>query len=563
MTMARSHFSRALADRQPDPAGRRWLLVPYDQLSDRIGPLAAEDPREFGIVVVENLWKATRRPYHRQKLALVLANLRHFALEQAGRGVAVRHVVAGGPYRTALEPLARELGPIRVMRPAERELRVDLAPLVAAGALVEVPHEGWLTTRVNFDSSRRDGPPWRMDSFYRQVRRRTGILMDGGKPLGGKLSHDADNRRPWPGDPPAPEPPRFRPDEVTVEVGQLVERTFTRHPGTLDLDSLPATRQDAERLWSWARSECLHDFGPFEDAMSAASSGLFHTRISALLNLHRLLPAEVVRDVAGMDLPLASKEGFIRQVLGWREFVHHVHEATDGFRSVPGTVLCTAGRPGDGGWSRWSGASWDRQNGDDGSDGGAMPDHLEASRPLPVAYWGRPSGLACLDRIVAGVWREGWSHHISRLMVLANIATLLGVSPRELTDWFWVAYTDAYDWVVEPNVLGMGSFATGPLMTTKPYLCGAAYIDRMSDFCAGCSFDPKRDCPISNLYWAFLDRQRGRLESNPRMRVVMDALRKRPDGRLATDRATHRWVAETLGRGEVLRPEDRPGGRPG
>lgn len=192
-----------------------------------------------------------------------------------------------------------------------------------------------------------------------------------------------------------------------------------------------------------------------EEAMSAASSGLFHTRISALLNLHRLLPAEVVRDVASMDLPLASKEGFIRQVLGWREFVHHVHEATDGFRSVPDTVLCTAGRPGDGGWSRWSGASWDRQDGDDGSDGGAMPDHLEASRPLPVAYWGRPSG------------------------------------------------------------------------------------------------------------WAFLDRQRGRLESNPRMRVVMDALRKRPDGRLATDRATHRWVAETLGRGEVLRPEDRPGGRPG
>jgi deoxyribodipyrimidine photolyase-related protein len=148
-------------------------------------------------------------------------------------------------------------------------------------------------------------------------------------------------------------------------------------------------------------------------------------------------------------------------------------------------------------------------------------------------------------------------------MVLANIATLLGVSPRELTDWFWIAYTDAYDWVVEPNVLGMGSFATGPVMTTKPYLCGAAYIDRMSDFCAGCSLDPKRDCPISNLYWAFLDRQRGRLESNPRMRVVMNALGARPAARLDADRAIHRWVAETLGRGEVLRPEDRPGGRPG
>jgi deoxyribodipyrimidine photolyase-related protein len=265
-----------------------------------------------------------------------------------------------------------------------------------------------------------------------------------------------------------------------------------------------------------------------------------------------------------MDIPLASKEGFIRQVLGWREFVHHVHEATDGFRSLPDSVPRVAERPGDGGWSRWSGASWDQrdvEDGSGGSDGGAMPNHLEASRPLPVAYWGRPSGLACLDRVVAEVWSGGWSHHITRLMVLANIATLLGVSPRELTDWFWVAYSDAYDWVVEPNVLGMGSFAIGPVMTTKPYLCGAAYIDRMSDFCAGCSFDPKRDCPISNLYWAFLDRQRSRLESNPRMRVVMNALGARPAARLDADRRIHDWVVEALGRGKALRPEDRPGAR--
>jgi deoxyribodipyrimidine photolyase-related protein len=259
-----------------------------------------------------------------------------------------------------------------------------------------------------------------------------------------------------------------------------------------------------------------------------------------------------------MDIPIGSKEGFIRQVLGWREFVHHVHEATDGLRELPGAVPAIADRPGDGGWSRWSGSSWPSAGGTTDPDGGAMPNHLEAGRPLPVAYWGQPSGLACLDRVVEDVWRDGWSHHITRLMVLSNLATLLGVEPRELTDWFWVAYTDAYDWVVEPNVLAMGAFAAGELMTTKPYVSGAAYIDRMSDFCSGCPFDPRADCPITSLYWAFLDRRRDRLGSNPRMRVVLNALRKRPRARLDHDRAVCRWVQEQLARGKTLGPDDRP-----
>jgi deoxyribodipyrimidine photolyase-related protein len=346
---------------------------------------------------------------------------------------------------------------------------------------------------------------------------------------------------------------------VTREVGQLIERRFERHPGELDLTKLPATRADADRLWSWALERCLPIFGPFEDAMSGRSSGLFHTRISGLLNLHRLLPADVIRDVADLDIPIASQEGFIRQVLGWREFVHHVHEATDGFRNLPGAEPAVAGRPGDGGWSRWTGGEWPMTSGQDEPDGGAEPNHLEADRPLPIAFWGRPSGLGCLDRVVADVWREGWSHHITRLMVLANIATLVEISPRELTDWFWVAYTDAYDWVVEPNVLAMGSFATGPVMTTKPYVSGAAYIDRMSDYCSDCAFDPKGTCPITSLYWAFLHRHRARLADNPRMRLPLASERKRSAERRAGDAAIAEWVAEELAAGRPLRPEDRPG----
>jgi deoxyribodipyrimidine photolyase-related protein len=539
-----SRFGRALRDRQPDPAGRRWLFVPYDQLSDGIGPLFREDPRTLGLVLVETLWKPARRPYHKQKLALVLANLRHFALEQAARGVAIRHVAASGPYRAGLEPLIAALGPLRVMEPAERELRADLAPLAASGGLLLIPHEGWLTTGEDFRTSQRSDPPWRMDAFYRHVRRRTGILMRNGKPIGGKFSFDPDNRLSWAGEPPAPRPPDFRPDPITEEIGDLVEDLFARHPGRLDLAALPATRQDAEALWAWAKRECLPVFGPYEDAMSSRSSGLFHTRISALLNVHRLLPSRAVADVADMTLPLASQEGFIRQILGWREFVHHVHLATDGFRSPPGVMPPIAERPG---------------------DGGATPSVLGASEPLPPVFWGTPSDLACLDRVVADVWAEGYSHHITRLMVLANLATLLDVSPRKLTDWFWVAYTDAYDWVVEPNVLGMGTYAVGDLMTTKPYVSGAAYIARMSDYCETCAFDPATTCPITRLYWAFLARHEGRLRDNLRLRLPLQALRKRPAAKREDDARTFRQLRDVLAEGRAISPQaaEKPAPRKG
>ncbi len=551
-------FARALADRASDPGGRRWLFVPYDQLSDAIGPLSREAPGELGIVVVENPWKAAQRPYHRQKLALVLANLRHFALEQAARGVAVRHVVARGPYRSALRPLALELGPMRVMRPAERELRSDLAPMVAEGGLMELPHEGWLTSGEDFVESQGGLPPYRMDLFYRHVRRQSGILMEGGRPVGGKFSFDAENRRSWRGSPPAPDPPTFTPDLVTSEVVDLVEDHFRRHPGAVDPSALPTTVDDARRMWSWAKEACLPQFGPFEDAMSTASSGLFHTRISPLLNLHRLLPAELVQDALGLDLPIASQEGFVRQVIGWREFVHHVHEATDGFRSVWVATPEVREVPGDGGWGRWSGEDWHNAEEGENADGGADLRFLEADRPVPSAFWNPQSGLGCLDRVVADVWREGWSHHITRLMVLSNIATLLGVSARDLADWFWVAYVDAFDWVVEPNVLAMGTYAAGPLMTTKPYVSGAAYISRMSDYCESCAFDPKKDCPITHLYWHFLERNAGRLEGNPRMNLVLGGLAKRSMDKRSRDRAVFEWVSEVLGAGGRLDPDDGP-----
>jgi deoxyribodipyrimidine photolyase-related protein len=292
--------------------------------------------------------------------------------------------------------------------------------------------------------------------------------------------------------------------------------------------------------------------------MSSSSTGLFHTRTSALINLHRLLPADVVNDAIHAQAPIASIEGFVRQVLGWREYVRHVHESTDGFRRLPGVDIEIRATPGDGGYARWEGKPWKTRSEPNEIDGGAAPTHLGAENPLPPVFWGQRSGLACLDRVVEEVWSTGYGHHIQRLMVFANIATLLDCTPRELTDWFWVAFTDAFDWVVEPNVLGMGSYAVGDLMTTKPYVSGAAYINRMSDYCDGCRFDPGKNCPITNLYWAFLDRHSAVLQSNPRMRLPLASLRKRRQEKRANDQAVYSYVTRTLADGEELTVEHLP-----
>jgi deoxyribodipyrimidine photolyase-related protein len=523
-----SVFRERLAACAPDDergAERRWVFVPYDQLTDRVGPLADSPPEAVGIVVVETLWKPRQRPYHKQKLASVLANLRHFALEQAERGVAVEHVVGEDSYAALLEPIARERGPLIMMEAAEYELRSDLRPLVDSGGLEVVPNETWLTRREQFEEAFAGDRAWRMDRFYRQVRRDADVLMEDGKPVGGKFSFDAENRKRWPGDPPAPEPPRFDPDPVTQEVCDFVTKEFAKHPGALDPSALPTTRADAERLWTWALAQCLPLFGPFEDAMSTQSAGLFHTRISALVNNGRLLPRRVVDDVLALDVPLASKEGFVRQVLGWREFMRHVHASTDGFRTlVPD----------------------------------ARPNALDANEKLIPAFWGEPSGLHCLDHVVDEVWKTGYGHHITRLMVLSNLATLLGLDPREVSDWFWIAYVDAYDWVVEPNVLGMGTFALGDLFVTKPYVSGAAYIHKMSDYCGECAFSPKKDCPITPLYWDFLARNKEVLDGNPRVAMPLRSLAKRGETKQQDDRAVREWVIETLREGKRLEPGDRP-----
>jgi deoxyribodipyrimidine photolyase-related protein len=322
----------------------------------------------------------------------------------------------------------------------------------------------------------------------------------------------------------------YAPDALTEEVIALVEREFPTHFGTTEGWDLPVRLVDIEAEWQWVLKELLPVFGPYEDAMAAEEPDMFHSRMSAFVNISRLLPRRIVEDVLQAaetgTIPLASAEGFVRQLLGWREFMRHIHRVTDGFRNIDAQAEPAQKK------RRAKAEPADVKEQAALPETGARPSALGAALPLPAVYWGAESGLRCVDTVVRQVWQEGWSHHITRLMVLSNFATLCGYSPRELTDWFWMAYIDAYDWVVEPNVLGMGTFGDGGITATKPYVSGAAYVNRMSNYCGACRFDPKRTtgegaCPFTALYWTFLERQEGVLGKNPRMSMPYATLHKK------------------------------------
>ena len=532
---------------------RHWIFVPYDRFTDRVGPLASQAPEDTGIVIVESTAKGHRRLYHKKKLALLISNMRHFALEQGARGVSVLYHWSPLSHGQALVELQHDqrLPDLTVMKPAERELRLDLDQAVRDGLrLHTVPDTAWLSTTEDFTGvfgEYTPGKSYRMDQFYRHMRQKTGILMRKGKPEGGKLSFDVDNRRPYRGDPRVPDITRFHPDPVTLEVMEMVAREYPQHFGRLEGFDLPTTQPDCDRMWTEALTALLPHFGPYEDAMRDDEPHLFHSRVSALINLGRLIPHNLIRDVAAAAgdgaIPLASAEGFIRQILGWREFMRHVHEQTDGYRKVPVPSEAAASP------AKTSQRAGSQPHPDPLQ--GARPAALGAARKLPAAYWGVKSGMHCLDTVIEQVIDEGWSHHITRLMVLSNLATLCGFSARELTDWFWIAYVDAYDWVVETNVLGMGTHADGGVTATKPYVSGAAYINKMSNYCGHCRFDPKKStgegsCPFTALYWTFLERNRDTLGGNFRLQMPYNALAKKKESELVQLRARASEAIEYL-----------------
>ncbi len=515
-----------------------WLWLSYDQLNLAFIESFETKCKRLGIVFVESMEKGKKRPYHKQKLALLLSSQRHFALEVQATGRPVRYLVAAGDYSDALSKHIEVFGTLNAVAHAELELRNDVKELVKKHDLLIHPHSGWLTSREWFEQSVGPKPPYRMDRFYRKVRQETGWLMDSGKPIGGKYSFDSENRFPWKGDPTPPEPPQYSIDDIDLEVESLINSQFSHHPGDVKMSDLPTSASNVQQALAFGLL-CLPWFGRYEDAMSERSRGLFHSRLAALLNLHRLMPLEVVNQVLNTDSPLNSTEGFIRQLI-WREYVHHIHEITNGFRTLD--VHRTASH---------RTYSWKEEPIKDEEE---HPNYLDQRQSLPPAFWNANSGLQCLDSSVQSVIQDGWTHHIPRLMVLSNIANLLDVNPRELTDWFHVAFVDAYDWVVEPNVLGMGTFALGDAMMTKPYVAGSAYINRMSDHCKSCEFHPKKTCPMTRLYWSYLARHSTSFQGNFRMKMAMNNLKRRSVEEKENDQLVFDWVSNNLSNNQRLHP---------
>ncbi|HEU4997393.1 MAG TPA: cryptochrome/photolyase family protein [Lapillicoccus sp.] len=468
----------------------RWLL------GDQLGPHFLEDfPDEQGraVLMIESRRVFARKAFHRQKAHLVLSAMRHRATE-LGRRVTYARV---DRYRDAL---AEVEGVLQVVQPTSRAAVGFVGDLATDREIERLPARGYVTSRADFAAwaESRGRRRLLMEDFYRDARRRHGVLMDGAEPVGGRWNLDAENREPPPTDQPTlgvPEPAWPREDDIDAEVREDLDRWEregdVRFIGTDGPRRFAATRTEALAALEDFVTQRLPRFGPYEDAVLTGDSWMAHSLLSAPLNLGLLDPLEVVEAAEHAyrrgEVPLQSAEGFVRQVMGWRDYVWHLY------------------------WHL--GEDYRHAN------------RLNARRHLPD-WWlgldGDATDAACLSHTLNEIRDHGWVHHIPRLMILGNYAAQRGWRPDELTDWYHRAFVDGYDWVMVPNVVGMSQHADLGVMATKPYVAGGAYINRMTDHCGRCRFDPgtrvgENACPFTAGYWWYLHRNRERLEGNQRM----------------------------------------------
>lgn len=482
----------------PSPARTGALrLVMGDQLTTGLASLASLDHARDVVLMVEVADEARYVHHHKQKIAFLLAAMRHFARDLVARGVRVDYVRLDDPANThsftdeLIRAVARH-APARVVVTEPGEWRV-WQMMQGWSTTLRLPvdicaDDRFFCSRAEFARLAQARKTGRMEFFYREMRRRTGILMDGDAPVGGQWNFDADNRKALPRGLHPPARRRFAPDDLTREVINLVAARFADHFGDLEPFGWAVTRTDALAALNDFIETALPDFGDYQDAMKAGEDFLFHGLISPYLNCGLLTAAEVcaAAEVAWRAgrAPLNAVEGFIRQILGWREFVRGIY------------------------WTE-------------------MPDyaqtnHLNAVRDLPAFYWTGQTSMRCMADCIAATRRNAYAHHIQRLMVTGNFALLAGIAPAQIEEWYLAVYADAFEWVELPNVHGMVMHADGRRIGSKPYAASGAYINRMSDYCGTCTFDPKqktgaRACPFNYLYWNFLIENEATLARNPRM----------------------------------------------
>lgn len=492
---------------------RTLRFILGDHLTRSLSALRDLDSTQDVVLMVEVVEEATYVRHHKQKITLVLSAMRHFAQELTAEGIDVDYVRmedAGntGSFAGELSRAVERHRPQRVVvcEPSEWRVREALdAWRGPRGECIEFREDDrFYASRQRFSRWALGRKSWRMEYFYRELRRETGILMDGDVPVGGQWNYDAENRKPWPAGMPAPARRRFEPDAITSEVLALVERRFADHFGDTAEFGWPVTRRDSLAALDDFIATTLPRFGDYQDAMRAGEPWLCHSLLAPALNLGLLLPREVCeraqaayRDGAA---PLNAVEGFMRQILGWREYVRGIY-----WHCMPGYAQSNA---------------------------------LDAQRPLPGFYWDGDTSMRCVSEVVRQTHRYAYAHHIQRLMITGNFALLAGVRPGEIEAWYLAVYADAFDWVELPNTHGMSMFADGGMLASKPYAASGAYIDRMSDYCKDCAFDVKqksgaRACPFNYLYWAFLIRNEARLAGNPRMAMPYRTLSKWDDERKA------------------------------
>jgi len=459
-------------------------LLPHNPLFD------PAQSRVRSVVMIESISRMRTRRYHKQKIALVLSAMRHYAdaLRAAGWTVDYREADS---FAAGLQAHVAEFQPQRLLMLEAAEWQARQAQRTFSHKLnVEVV----LLRNTHFLSEQylpeeTPGKKLILENFYRAMRRQFGVLLESdGSPIGGAWNFDAENRKPYKGKLVPRAPISFAPDSITQTVLEKVERECPNNFGSTKGFSLAVTREQALQTLDDFITNRLHDFGAYEDAMSEREPILFHSVLSPLLNIGLLEPLEVIRRAEAAyhagHAPLNSVEGFIRQILGWREYVYwRYHQMMPGFHEM---------------------------------------NHWQAERPLPEFFWTGETDMNCLRHIITRVLETGYSHHIERLMVLCNFSLLAGIQPRAVNEWFLESYVDAYDWVVTPNVIGMGLCADGGVIGTKPYIASAAYINKMSDYCGGCKYDAKqrtgeKACPFNALYWNFLLRFEKQLRTNPRL----------------------------------------------
>jgi deoxyribodipyrimidine photolyase-related protein len=497
-----------------------------DQLSRGLSALSDLDREADVVLMAEVAEETTYVPHHPKKVAFILSAMRHFAGALEQDGVTVDYVTLDDPANTGsfTGELTRAVArhrPDRVVVTEPGEYRVERAMSgweADLGLPVEIRvDDRFLCSRQEFESWANGRKQLVMEFFYREMRKRTGILMDGKEPMGGEWNFDKENRKKPPKTLEVPTAPSCAPDRITQEVLALVSERFSGHFGDLDGFGFAVTAEDAEALFETFLTERLPLFGDYQDAMKAGEPFLFHAVISPYLNVGLLDPRYVIERVeqAGRDgaAPLNAVEGFIRQILGWREYVRGIY-----WLKMPGYAETNA---------------------------------LKADRPLPGFYWTGETDMHCLAEAIGQTKREAYAHHIQRLMVTGLFALLIGADPEEVNAWYLAVYVDAFEWVELPNTHGMILYADGGLLGSKPYAASGKYIDRMSDYCRGCRYDVKQQtgpdaCPFNALYWRFLLRHQDSLRGNRRMALIYKSLDRFEDAKRAALKDQADQFLETL-----------------